>query len=69
MHSADSPFPEVKGNIGLSNDWLKAMCLELFLAKGAGEESARILPALEVQNVCTFELSLTKNHIAGPFGI
>jgi hypothetical protein len=46
MHAAHRPFLAIIGDIGLSDDGLQAMRLELMLTKDPSEEPPRILAAL-----------------------
>ena len=48
------PFLLVEGDVGLGNDRLQPVRLELMLTEGAREEPARIFPALNVDHERAF---------------
>ena len=62
VHSADGAFPGIVSNVHLGYRRLKPMFLELFLAKRTSEISARVFPALDIDNESAFELGLREDH-------
>jgi hypothetical protein len=62
MHTPQGASLVIKSNVGLSNDWLQTMSLELILTESSGEETAGIFPSLDVEYECTFQVCLSEDH-------
>ena len=63
MHAAQRPLLVVEGHVGLRDHRLQPVVLELVLAEGAGEEPARILAALDVDDERALQLGFRENHL------
>ncbi len=63
MHPAQGAFLLVEGNVGLRDDRLQPMVLELPLAERSRKKSAAVLTALDVDREGALELGFGENHI------
>src|ERR1700722_4699444 len=62
MHAAHGALYAIESDVGLSDEGLQAMRLELMLAKTPCEESSGIFATLDIDYECTLQLGLSKDH-------
>jgi hypothetical protein len=62
VHPTNRPLAAIEPDIGLGDDGLETVRSELVLAERAGEESAGVLPPLEIDDESPFELGFRKDH-------
>ena len=57
------PFLRFEAMLAWAMTGFRPRCRELVLAEGAGKEASLVLPPLQVDDECAFELGLGEDHV------